>query len=194
MTNQAIKLTQLGKSYWDNSGAYQAEHEKLYEELVPGMGEAETVHGELIRSASRLYYDYTNNGNCNAVDVEYYEEEYTCNACGGSGVGGEYDEDEDGDCDDCGGSGFTTEDEVGEITVNNFYQEFINFIHETLSTKVNKKELSKVLADVEAVIIAGAEEYKESYFDDANMSAYDRLTDYVMWYVLNTENSKLNNK
>lgn len=55
-------------SFWDNNHSRQDEYDQLYT-LVPVEGEAGTVHGELIRCASRLYYDCFNNGNCNVVDV-----------------------------------------------------------------------------------------------------------------------------
>ena len=59
-----------GKSYWNSEGAYQKEYDQLYKELVPDFGEAETSDGELLRSITRLYYDYCNNGNGN-VFTEY---------------------------------------------------------------------------------------------------------------------------
>lgn len=59
------KNTPKGKSYWDESGVYQKEYDQLYEELVPASGEAETSDGRLLRSISRLYYDFCNNGNGN---------------------------------------------------------------------------------------------------------------------------------
>jgi len=47
--------------YWNNKGAHQAEFDRLIK-LMPGMGAADTVAGELIRSANRLAYDLYNNG------------------------------------------------------------------------------------------------------------------------------------
>lgn len=35
---------------------------RLCEKLVPGEGKCETVEGELLRAASRIYHDYYNNG------------------------------------------------------------------------------------------------------------------------------------
>ena len=67
---QEVKLTELGKSYWNSNGAYQAEYDKLYGELVPASGSAETLKGELIRAISRLVYEHCNNGNCNAREVD----------------------------------------------------------------------------------------------------------------------------
>ena len=48
------KQTPKGKSYWDNSGVYQKEYDALYERLVPAQGEANSVHGEMIRSISKI--------------------------------------------------------------------------------------------------------------------------------------------
>ena len=51
--------------YWDSKGTYQAEFDRFTVELMPAMGAAETLAGELVRSANRLYYDAYNNGFCN---------------------------------------------------------------------------------------------------------------------------------
>ena len=50
------RITQPGKSYWGESGAYQEEHDRLWAELVPSSGSCDTIHGELIRATSRLFY------------------------------------------------------------------------------------------------------------------------------------------
>ena len=55
--------TRLGNSYWDNTGYYQDIYDRLYDNLVPSNGDADTIHGELIRCIGRLYYDFCNNGN-----------------------------------------------------------------------------------------------------------------------------------
>ena len=67
------KQTPKGQSYWNETGAYNTEYDILYKQLVPAMGEADTVNGELLRASSRLYYEYFNNGNMNACDVKYYD-------------------------------------------------------------------------------------------------------------------------
>lgn len=51
--------------YWNQQGKYQTEFNQLSEQLMPAMGAAESLAGELIRSANRLYYDAFNNGFCN---------------------------------------------------------------------------------------------------------------------------------
>ena len=65
---ESMKITELGNSYWNETGAYQNAYQQLYDKLVPSSGNAKTLNGELIRAISRLFYEYCNNGNCNAVD------------------------------------------------------------------------------------------------------------------------------
>lgn len=69
------KNTPKGKSYWNAEGAYQKEYDQLYEKLVPASGEAKTSDGELLRSITRLYYDYCNNGNGNVFTESWGEVE-----------------------------------------------------------------------------------------------------------------------
>ena len=53
------------KTYWNGNGMYQADYEVLAKNLLPGNGSAGTYEGEMLRSATRLYYDYYNNGMVN---------------------------------------------------------------------------------------------------------------------------------
>jgi hypothetical protein len=52
----------MEKTYWNNQGTYQKEYDRMVNDLVPSMGKCDTVAGELIRAASRLGYDFYNNG------------------------------------------------------------------------------------------------------------------------------------
>ena len=70
---KTMKRTPVGKSYWNENGAYEKETNELWSRLVPAQGKAATVNGELIRIAHRLYHEYFNNGNMNACDVKYYD-------------------------------------------------------------------------------------------------------------------------
>jgi hypothetical protein len=45
--------------YWNNT---PQTFKDLWAQLVPGSGSAETLEGEMLRAANRLYYDYYNNG------------------------------------------------------------------------------------------------------------------------------------
>lgn len=51
----------MENTYWNHQGKYQAAYDELVK-LMPAMGKADTVAGELIRSVSRLAYDFYNNG------------------------------------------------------------------------------------------------------------------------------------
>ena len=51
--------------YWNNQGNFEAEFSTFTSELMPSSGPAETLGGELVRAANRLYYDAFNNGFCN---------------------------------------------------------------------------------------------------------------------------------
>lgn len=53
------------QAYWDNNGKYQEQYNKAWEKLIPFQGEAEDGWPELLRSISRIGYDYYNNGFCN---------------------------------------------------------------------------------------------------------------------------------
>lgn len=66
MATIEMKRTEIGKSYWNETGAYEKETNELWSQLVPAQGKAPTVNGELIRIAHRLYHEYFNNGNGNA--------------------------------------------------------------------------------------------------------------------------------
>lgn len=48
-------------AYWNGKGRFQAEYNELVN-LMPAMGKSHVVAGELIRSVSRLGYDFYNNG------------------------------------------------------------------------------------------------------------------------------------
>ena len=182
METKTQKLeTPLGNSYWANDGAYQLDMDRLYDKLVPASGEAETIHGEMIRSVSRLFYDYCNNGNCNAVDTKMEE----CHQCGGCGYEEFYDGDEeDGeeecrteDCHWCDGSG---QDE-GESFVTEYYQEMLDFLFEFLNDK-------KCVNSLEDFMINGAG-YSRYKFDEKEMDVYNKVVDAVMYQVLTTNNN-----
>lgn len=51
----------MENTYWNHQGKFQAAYDELVK-LMPGMGKADTVAGELVRAISRLGYDFYNNG------------------------------------------------------------------------------------------------------------------------------------
>jgi RecJ-like exonuclease len=195
------KTTPKGKSYWDETGAYQKEYDEKWAQLVPAQGECSTVHGEMVRAVSRLLYEFCNNGNCNAIDVETEWEE--CEHCDGTGYqkeecqfcegDGEL-EDEEGDmdmCEDCDGNGEVDQDceycggECGTETETNpeivgYYKDLIDF----LSNNMEDTSFVDKLIDFMKDPSRGYSEYK---YDDYEMSIYNDLIDEVMHQILTTE-------
>lgn len=186
-----VKTTELGKSYWDESGAYQKEYKELYDKLVHPSGSSKTLHGELIRAISRLFWDYCNNGNCNAVEAKYGETEYTCYDCGGSG---EIEVDTEGNveaCESCGGSGVYTEEEIEEVEITPFYGKFLDLIQVSLKKEFDANDVYEIVSTVEEIIKTSVEDNGSNYFNNENMAAYNKLSDYVIWFVLNTDDAEL---
>lgn len=196
--NMDKRITESGKSYWNSNGAYQEEFDTFYNELVPSRGEADTIHGEMLRASSRLLYDFCNNGNCNVIDFE----QESCDECGGCGYEeedcysccgiGYYVEEEGDECLECGGSGYETRDcnncdgcgnIDGDVVINDYYQEMINFLHEHLINKTPVDNLEEFLLRKDL----GYGEYK---FDDSEMKVYNDLIDEVVYQVMTTVNMK----
>jgi hypothetical protein len=184
METQTQKLeTPLGQSYWGSNGAYQRDYDRLFDKLVPSSGYAPTIHGEMIRCAGRLFYDFCNNGNCNAVDLTMEE----CHQCGGCGYEEFYDgNEEDGgeeqcrteDCHWCDGSG---QDE-GEKFVTEYYQEMLDFLFEFLTD-------NKCVYSLEQFMLKGAG-YSKYKFDEQEMDVYNKVVDAVMYQVLTTNDKQ----
>jgi hypothetical protein len=56
-------------TYWCDKGKFQKEMDELHAKLIPPMGEASTVEGEVLRQLVNFYYDRYNNGHCNSRPV-----------------------------------------------------------------------------------------------------------------------------
>ena len=180
-------LSAPNQHYWNSEGAQQKEMDRLTEKFMPAQGCAENFTGEVVRAINRLYYEFRNNGNCNALDCETTPGEWVeCSRCGGVGyTEEEYDDGEvcAEECPDCGGEGGYYEEDEEEYSLNEFYENFIKLIRQYFTEK-NCKEGVEVIADVQRVI--------ENRCDTSeyNMSKYDRLVDYVVWLVLNDEDNQ----
>jgi hypothetical protein len=191
------KFTKGNKSYWDENGVYQKEYDELYKLHVPSSGAAATVHGELIRGASRLFYEYCNNGNCNAVEVEQEDcdgcggsgwEETTCHDCGGSG---EYDYgDGEETCEECGGSGEVEEDcswcygdctEDGDAFITEYYEKFIDLIDREVGGEATRDMVKWMTTRI----------YNELTFKGEELTAYNKMVDMIVFHVLTTEDKEL---
>jgi hypothetical protein len=181
---QTFKSTPAGQTYWNGQGAYQMEYDELYSKLVPDSGSAASLNGELIRGATRLSYEFYNNGNCNACERIYSQTTCQCYDCGGDGYFTSGDEDEDDqECRTCYGTG-ETEDDDYECQVDEFYNAFLNLI------KISVPDTYEITEKIHRVIIS------DSYGDmlqytDARNQAYVELMDRVMHYVTTNEDQEI---
>lgn len=183
-----LKLTESGKSYWNHTGAYQPEYNRLYVDLVPSSGCSETLNGELVRAISRLSYEFYNNGNCNACEQEWGIEREHCYDCGGSGESSNCGEEcEEEVCEECCGSGTTEEDVVVNVTVNDFYGALLNLIDDNIKGIENETE------GVREIIIGDLYNSKDQ-FNETNQDKYNLLFDKVVHYVLNSEDKELSSE
>ena len=151
--------------------------DRLYDKFVPVSGSSENLTGEVIRAANRLYYEFCNNGNGNALNkISVWVE---CGYCGGSG----YIEDE-GECPYCNGEGGYYDDGgFTKFTLNGYYNNFVKLIRyyfEQKDCKEGIEAIDEVLRIIECVY------NPEDYF----ISKYDRCIDYVVWCVLNDEDNQ----
>jgi hypothetical protein len=169
------------KSYWDGNGNYQSVLTVLYDELVPSVGEAETVHGEIVRAVSRLFYEYGNNGNCNAAE----EISETCDECGGWGYeeeevycgvdddGEEVYEKETYDCSYCGGDCNV----VTGLEMDDYYADMLNHI------RTHVPDISSEVDAVEALITDQSKNYNYDYSQE-EMDVYNRLADKCLEFLI----------
>ena len=176
MENKGLKIkfnsmrhTENGNSYWNNNGAYSKELYELYNKLVPDTGDAQTVHGELVRAVCRLGYEYYN-GNRNACDPYYADPEY--------------------DVDDNGEEYCINDGEIEHIDIDKYYDNMLNFIY-TYSVVEGLTTIQQVEEAIEGVcyVIKQAVNYETcgGYFQESFEKRYNELTDLVMYVVLNTE-------
>lgn len=183
-------VTPKGQTYWNRKGIYQNEYDNL-KKLVPYSGEADTVHGEMLRCVGKLYYDYFNNGNCNAIEHLVETETHDCSYCNGSGEVSEYnegtEEDEMVSCGDCSGSGDHEEFVNGDAFINPYFKEFVDFLKENVSDK-------SVIEKLEAFMLDSSNGYSHYKFDDEEASIYDAMVDEVVYSCLITVNESRNLK
>lgn len=186
-TQKPLVLSRVSQHYWNGNGGNEQELKRLTEKFMPASGRAANLVGEVIRAVNRLYYEFCNNGNGNAMDCHTIPGEWVeCRACSGSGYVEEYDDKSDewvsSECCDCGGDGGYYEDDEEEYTLNKFYGNFINLIREYFTSK-NCAEGVKAINELEAIV------ENMCNTTDASMRVYDRVTDYAVWLVLNDEDN-----
>lgn len=176
-SNCNFPMTEVGKSYWAETGRYQRDYTTLYDNLVPSSGMAKTLFGEVVRAVSRLSYEYYNNGNCNACERTETEGEWIeCSCCEGSGVC----EDEDGEeyeCPECGGEGGYQEEGEWETEINDFYGNLLSLVTEFFKSEM--PGMVKVCNEIEDIILKG-DDYT---FSDEEQRPYVMMVDAVVYII-----------
>lgn len=172
--------TPKGQTYWNRKGIYQKEYDYL-KKLVPDKNEANSVHGEMLRCVGKLYYDYCNNGNCNAIEHLVESQTHYCSICNGVGEVSEYNEEMEEDemvsCADCSGSGEHEDFINGDAFINPFYKKFIDFLKENVSNR-------EIIERVELFMLDNSNGYTHYKFDDEEMNIYDAMIDEVIYTCL----------
>lgn len=182
-TKLSIPTTELGKSYWNKEGLYEAEYNELYDALVPASGMANTLFGEVVRAASRLGYDYYNNGNCNAYEQTEIEGDWVeCSCCHGSGIC--EDDESEYECCECGGEGGHYEESEYETSIHPLYEKFLRLIREFFEK--NMPEAEGIVDEVEEIILTN-DKYT---FSETEEHPYVLMIDAVI-YIIKSKVDKL---
>lgn len=173
MENKLEKYSSnIEQNYWEGKGVYQAELDRLTKKFMPASGRARNYIGEVIRAINRLYYEFCNNGNCNALNSEIIPGEWVeCEYCRGEGCS--Y-------CDDDGG--YYEEDDY-EYSVDKFFDNFLELLNQFISER-NASDGIVALNGVKSIIENQFSTSKE------NIHTYDSLIDIVVWLVLQEEDNE----
>jgi len=186
--SNAIEQTEKKQSYWERNGKYQKQYDDMYSKLVPDSGSAETLNGELLRSASRLTWEFYNNGNCNACEVNSRFDSFTkeCPECFGNGY---TDEDGEETCTSCEGSGEEeNEEEVdGECDIDSYYAKMLDLIEAEIPGS------SKIVDAVRTEITSNSYS-NHNQFNEKSDDIYNNLVNCVMEYIINNNDRELSNQ
>ena len=186
-----LQLSSVGQHYWYGDGASQTEFDRLTKKFMRPSGRSENLVGEVIRAINRLYYEYCNNENCNAVQSEEIPGEWvTCRSCRGTGYRDDY-EGEELICYDCDGEGGWYEDSDYNYYISPFYDNFLKIIRyyfkEYCRGDSNQENAIDAIDNLEGMI---ADLAYSINFDDECMVRYDRVVDYIVWFVSNDEDNQ----
>jgi len=69
------QITPSDKSYWNHTGKYQSEYERLSKKYVPDFGAADSPQGNLLRLVSKIYYRLYNDGDTDMSEYDWLFDE-----------------------------------------------------------------------------------------------------------------------
>lgn len=157
------KFTETAGGYWADTSVNSELDAQFWEKLVPSKGNADTVHGELLRAASRIYRDMYQNGGGNLIDFE--DNGYSCDHCS---FYEDRDDSEDYDADH-------SENCPDSWVISDYYQEMFDFLEKHLTD-----EGRKTLKEVKALVL-------QQPYDISIM--FDRLVDHTIHIIQTTKNA-----
>jgi hypothetical protein len=160
-------------NFWNGNHPLSEALTNLEDRFIPPKGRASTPHGEAIRAISRLNYEYFNNGNCNAAEIN----KETCPTCDGDGyevIDWEAEEEETRDCSVCDGDCYI----VDGMDIDPFYEDLLSHI-----TAYVPKSM-RLVSDVQKLICDPRLNYNYEY-DQAESDVYNALTAHVIMWVVN---------
>lgn len=179
-----MTLSTVNQSYINGNGANEKEFLRLTKKFMPADGNVpNNLVGEVFSSAYRIYYEFHNNGNENALDVIEGESE-RCNSCCGRGYNYSDFWHSAIPCDCCGGWGNI--ETPPTIEVCNEFNKMLGLLSFALDAK-NYPVINNILENINYIILhSNDEEYFNTLTPDDKL-LYDNLIDCVVDWTLKHE-------
>lgn len=162
-------------SLWHGNHPLQKEFDRMWDEYVPAMGDADTGHGEAIRCVGRLNYEYFNNGNCNAAERNRAD---VCPTCDGDGY-------EDGEtCTECDGERYIQDE---GLYMEPYYAKMLSHLQGYV--KHTGKVVDDPLYKLKNLITDDELNYNYKYTQE-EVNVYNEVATQVIKWVLNWEENQ----
>lgn len=180
-------LSTVNQKYIDGCGANEKEFLRLTKKFMPANGnETKNLVGEVFASAYRIYYEFHNNGNENALDVIEGESE-RCNSCCGRGYNYSNFSDATIPCEVCGGQGSI--DTPPTLEVCNEFNKMLGLLSFALDVK-DYPEIDDILENINYIILNSKDEEFFNALTPEDKLVYDNLIDCVVDWTLKHEYDK----
>lgn len=182
-----MTLSTVNQKYIDGCGANEKEFLRLTEKFMPADGNVpNNLVGEVFASAYRIYYEFHNNGNENALDVIEGESE-RCNSCCGRGYNYSNFSDATIPCEVCGGQGSIYT--LPTIEISKEFNKMLGLLSFALDVK-EYPEIDDILENINYIILNSKDEEFFNALTPEDKLVYDNLIDCVVDWTLKHEYDK----